>query len=709
MTPVQTHKNTAKNTVNRRSFLKIGAAGAGGLLVGFHLPGKLQAATTPAKLNAYIHVGSDDVVTLMIHKAEMGQGTVTSLPQLLAEELECDWSKIHTEFPGIDPAFGQLQGVFGSMSIRTSYGPLRQAGAAAREMLIQAAAQKWGVMPSQCRAENGVVINTVSNARATYGSLADDAAKIPVPKNVTLKDANQFRLIGTSVKRRDTGDKVTGKTQFGLDMRMPGMLYASLARCPVYGGTVKSFDASKTKAVPGVKNVVQISNGVAVIADNTWSAMEGRKALAVVWDEGHNANLSSASIRKDYADMLEKPGASARKAGDAASALAGASKKLEAIYEAPYLSHAPMEPLNCTAIVRPDSCEVWASTQIQTIAHQMAMKATGLPPDKVEIHTLWLGGGFGRRGGGDYIMEGVEIAKAMAGTPVHLTWSREDDLQHDTYRPASYTKFAAGLDANGTPVAFTANISCPSFAGLRNGVDAAAVEGIENMAYASAIPNVQMEYHVPPTDIPTSYWRSVGYSQNTFFTESFMDEMAHAAGKDPVEFRRALLAKSPRLIGVMDLAAEKAGWGKPLPAGHYHGLAVVDNLGSFNAQVAEISIEKGKLKVHKVTCAVDCGQVVNPAIIVQQIRSGIVYGLSAMRTQITFEKGRVQQQNFNNYEVFRIDETPEMEVYIVPSTANPGGIGEASTPPIGPAVANAIFAATGKRLRKLPIRNEDLA
>jgi isoquinoline 1-oxidoreductase beta subunit len=458
-----------------------------------------------------------------------------------------------------------------------------------------------------------------------------------------------------------------------------------------------------------VKNVVEISNGVAVIAENTWSAMEGRKALQITWDEGHNANLSSASIRKNFADMADKPGASAKKQGDAAAAMTAAAKKLEAAYEAPYLSHAPMEPLNCTALVKTDNCDVWASTQIQTAAHQIATKITGLAPDKVQIHTQWLGGGFGRRGGADFIGEGVEIAKAMAGTPVKLTWSRDDDLQHDTYRPGSYTKFAGALDAQGNCTALTSSIACPSFAGLQNGVDRAAVEGIANMAYFTGIPNAQVEYHVPPTDIPTSYWRSVGYSQNTFFTESFIDELAHAAGKDPVQFRRAMLSKSPRLVGVLDLAAEKAGWGKPLPAGHYHGVALVDNLGSFNAQVAEISIEKGKLRVHKVVTAVDCGQVVNPNIVVQQIRSGIVYGLSAMKGAITFDKGRVQQQNFNNYEVLRIDETPEMEVHIVPSTANPGGIGEASTPAIGPAVANAIFAATGKRLRKLPIRNEDLA
>jgi isoquinoline 1-oxidoreductase beta subunit len=697
-----------KTNLNRRGFLKAGAATAGGIFIGFHLPesAKLEAATTSAKLNAFIHIGSDDLVTFSIHKSEMGQGPITSLSQLLAEELDCDWKQIRTEFAPVDPAYGPLQGTFGSMSIRTTWDPLRKAGASARDMLLDAAAQKWGVAKSQLRTEPGYVVNTADNARLSYGSLADAAGKLPVPAKVALKDPAQFRLIGTSPKRLDTPLKVNGTAGFGIDARRPGMLYAVVARCPVFGGKVASFDASKAKAVPGVKDVVQISSGVAVIADNTWTAMEGRRALVVQFDEGKNANLNSAGIRELFVNLAQKPGAVARNDGDANAALASATKKLEAVYEVPYLSHAPMEPMNCTADVRPDSCEVWASTQIQTAAMGAAAKVTGLPPSKIQIHTMFLGGGFGRRGGDDFVTEAVEISKAI-GMPVKLTWSREDDMHHDLYRPASYAQFSAALDQDGWPTAWTTRVVCPSFGGLRNGVDRTSVEGIIDLEYA--IPNFHVDYHPPDVDIPTTYWRSVGFSQNTFFSESFLDELALAAGKDPFEYRRHLLAKSPRLLGVLELAAEKAGWGKSLPAGRARGISVVNNIGSYNAQVAEVSVDNGKLRVHRVVCAVDCGHVINPAGVEQQIQSGIVYGLSAMlKGSITIEHGRVVQNNFNQYDVLRIDEMPVVEVHIVPSQAAPGGIGEASTPTVIPAVANAIFAATGKRLRKLPIRHQDL-
>ena len=690
--------------INRRGFLKTGAAVGGGLVLGFHIPEKGQAQTAgPLKLNAFVKVGADDTVTLEIHKSEMGQGTVTSLSQLLAEELECDWKKIRTEFPGVDPVYGTpMMGTYGSLSIRTSYNQLRQAGAAAREMLVQAAAEQWKVDKSQCRAENNSVVNTATNARLSYGSLADAAAKLPAPTNVPLKPAAQFKLIGTSPKRLDTPLKVNGSAGFGLDVRRPGMLYASLERCPVFGGKVASFDGSKAMAVPGVKKVVQISNGVAVIADNTWSAMEGRKALTIKWDEGKWANVSTPGLRQEWAGLAAKPGMSMRKAGDAAAAFAGAAKKIEAVYEAPYLSHAPMEPLNATVEVRADGCDVWVSSQIQTVAQQTAAQITGLPAGKCQIHTQYLGGGFGRRGGADYVGEAVEIAKAMSPTPVKLTWTREDDLQHDTYRPASYVKFSGGLDAQGNPVSFSARIVCPPFGG--NGT---AVEGIQDMKYS--IPNVQVEFTAPDTGTPVSYWRSVGYSQNCYFMEAFIDEMAAAAGADPVEFRRKLLAGTPRLLNVLNLAAEKGDWGKPLPAGRFRGVAVVNNIGSFNAQVAEVSVSQGKVKVHRVVCAVDCGQVVNPAIVEQQIQSGIVYGLGTVtKLGITLDKGRVVQKNFNNYDPIRIDEMPVVEVHIVPSRENPGGIGEASTPTIVPAVVNAVYAATKKRVRMLPIKAADL-
>jgi isoquinoline 1-oxidoreductase subunit beta len=695
--------------LNRRGFLKAGAATAGGLFIGFHLPesSKLEAATTSTKLNAYIHIGSDDLVTFWIHKSEMGQGPMTSLSQLLAEELDCDWKQVRTVFAPVDPAYGPLQGTFGSMSIRTCWDPLRKAGASARDMLLDAAAQKWSVAKSQLRTENGQVINTATNARLSYGSLADAAGKLPAPAKVPVKDPKDFHLIGTSPKRLDTPAKVNGTAGFGLDARRPGMVYAVVARCPVFGGKVASFDDTKTKAVPGVSQVVRISSGIAIVADNTWSAMEGRRALQLQFDEGKNANLSSASIRELFVNLAAKPGAVARNTGDADAALASAAKKLEAVYEVPYLSHAPMEPMNCTADVRADSAEVWVSTQIQTAAMGTTAKITGLPPDKIQIHTMYLGGGFGRRGGDDFVGEAVEVSKAI-GKPVKLTWSREDDMQHDLYRPASYAKFAGALDSDGWPVAWNTRVVCGSFGGLRNGVDRTSVEGIIDLEYA--IPNFHVDYHPPDVDIPVTYWRSVGFSQNTFFSESFLDELCVAAGKDPFEFRRHLLAKSPRLLGVLELAAEKAGWGKPLPAGHARGIAVVNNIGSYNAQVAEVSVEKGKLRVHHVVCAVDCGHVINPAGVEQQIQSGIVYGLSAaLKGAITIDHGRVVQGNFNHYDVLRIDEMPVVEVHIVPSQAAPGGIGEASTPTIIPAVTNAIFAATGKRLRRLPIRPEDLA
>jgi isoquinoline 1-oxidoreductase beta subunit len=698
--------------VDRRTFLKTTGGAAAGLLLGFHLPGIQKAAAQSgggsAQMNAYIRIAPDDTVTLFIHKAEMGQGTVTSLAMLLAEELECDWTKVRTEFPGVDPAaYGPLQGVVGSQSVRTSWEMLRKAGAVACEMLVQAAAEQWGVARSQCRAENSTVINLATNARLTYGRLAEPASRLTVPPAAALKDPSMFRIVGKPMKRLDTPAKVSGNATFALDVRLPGMLHAVISRCPVFGGKVIGFDAAKSMAIPGVKRVLQISSGVAVLAENTWAAIEGRKVLAVQCDEGSNANRSSAEIRRIFAELIEKPGATARSEGDAMAALAGTARKVEAVYEVPYLAHAPMEPLNCTADVRADGCDVWAGTQMQTPARQLAAMISGLAPEKVRIHTTFLGGGFGRRARTDFVGEAVEISKT-AGVPVQLTWTREDDIQQDFYRPASYTRFSAGLDTDGWPIAWTARIACPSFGGLRNGVDRTGVEGIADIQYD--IPNVHVDYHAPDVGIPVSYWRSVGYSQNTFFTESFIDELAVAGRKDPVEFRRRLLAKSPRLLGVLNAAAEKAGWGKPLPSGRFRGVALSDNVGSFSAQVAEISIDKGAVRVHRVTCAVDCGHVVNPAGVMQQVRSGVVYGMSAaLKGAITIDKGRVQQGNFHQYEVLRIDAMPVIDVHIVPSTNAPGGIGEASTPSTAPAIANAIFAATGKRLRQLPISATNLA
>ncbi|HWF11330.1 MAG TPA: xanthine dehydrogenase family protein molybdopterin-binding subunit [Bryobacteraceae bacterium] len=695
--------------LNRRGFLQVGASASAGLLVGFYLPerSKLAAQSAdPVRLNAWVHIAPDDTVTFMIHKVEMGQGTVTSLSQLLAEELECDWGKFRTEFPPVDPAFG-FQGVVGSQSIRTSWDPLRKAGATAREMLVQAAAQSWGVDKSVCRAESGFVVNKSTGAKLSYGKLTGAAAKLPAPANVALKDPAQFRLIGKSMKRLDTPDKVTGRTKFGIDTRRPGMMYAAIARCPVFGGKAASFDDTKAKAFVGVKQVVKTSRGVAVVADNTWSAIQASRLLDVKWDEGPNANQTSANISKTFAERAQKPGVEVSKTGDVAAGLASAAKKIDAVYEAPFLAHATMEPMNCTADVRADGCDVWASTQMQTLAQGAAAQASGLPATKVRIHSQFMGGGFGRRGMTDYVTEAVEVSKAI-GAPVKVTWSREDDMQHDNYRPASYSKFEAGLDAGGWPVAWHNRIACPSITNSngqppQNGIDRTSTEGSHDMGYG--IPNKLVDYQWTEVGVPVTYWRAVGYTQNTFFVESFMDEVAVAGGKDPVEMRRKLLAQNPRLLGVLELVAQKSDWGKALPAGRFRGVAVVNNVGSYTAQVAEVSVDRGKVKVHRIVCAVDCGHVVNPAIVEQQMRSAIVYALSAaLKGKITIDKGRVEQSNFDRYDVVRIDEAPVVEVHIVPSTQNPGGIGEAGVPAIAPAVANAVFAATGKRVRKLPIQ-----
>jgi len=704
--------------IGRRGFLQAGAAAAGGLLIGFCLPerselfaqGPFGGGPVALSPNAFIHIGSDDIVTLIVHKPENGQGTETSIAMLLAEDLECDWKKVKTEFAPINPAFygGAMQGTFGSQAVRTTWTPMRRTGAAARDMLIQAAANQWGVDKSMCRAENSAVVNTSNNARLSYGSLADAAAKLPVPSNAALKDPSQFRLLGKPMKRRDAAVKSSGRAPYAIDVKLPGMLYAVVQRSPVIGGKVASFDATKALAVPGVKKVIQIPEGIAVVAENTYAAMEGRKVLDVKWDEGGNATLSSAIIRQKLMDLTSKPGAVAKTTGTGEASLAASAKKVEAAYEAPYLAHAPMEPHTCVADVRADSAELWVGTQIPGIAHSDAVRTAGLTADKVKVHTLYMGGGFGSRGGGAYITEAVGISKSV-GAPVKLIYTRDDDLQHDKFRPTSYARMAAGLDAQGWPVAFTGNIACSSFAGLRNGVDSEGVAGVADTLYS--IPNVLVHYHEPDINIPTNYWRSVGHSQNTFFMEGFIDEVAAAGGKDPVELRRKLLSgpNAARLLGVLNLAAEKADWGKPLPAGRFRGVAVVNCFGSFNAQVAEVSVTQGKVRVHRVVSAVDCGMVVNPAGIEQQQQSAIVYGLSAaLRGAITIDKGRVQQTNFHQYEPLRIDEMPVVEVHIMPSKEASGGMGEVGTPAIAPAVANAIFAATGKRIRQLPFSSNPL-
>ena len=714
----------ANETVNRREFLKKSAAGGAGLVIGFYLPGKYEAlAGTPPKdptaINAWVQVAPDDTVKLLIDKSEMGQGISTALTMILADELDLDWKKIKTEFAPaapqyFNPVFG-LQGTGGSSSVRGSWEPLAKAGAAAREMLISTAAKRWGVDAGACHTENSAVVNTASGKRLGYGSLVDEALEMPVPAAPKRKDAKDYKFIGKPTKRIDSREKVNGKAEFGIDVRLKGIEHAVVARCPVFGGKVKSFDATKAKAVRGVKSVIEISTGVAVVADNTWAAMEGRRALGIVWDEGPGAKNSSEAIRKLYQERMEQTGAIARKDGDADAALANAAKKVEAVYEVPFLAHATMEPMNCTADVRADSCDIYAPTQFQTFSQMTGAKITGLKPEQVRIHTTYLGGGFGRRAEQDFILEAVELSKTV-GAPVQVTWSREDDMQHDFYRPAVLVKLSGGLDGTGTLAAWKSRVVGPSimsrfFPGsVKNGIDETAVEGITTLKYA--VPNFFVDYVMTEPGVPVGFWRSVGNSHNGYIAECFVDEMAKAGGKDPVEFRRTLLAKEPRLLGVVNLAAEKAGWNKPLPAGHYRGVAVVESFGSFVAEVAEISLDRNAktVQVRKVVAAVDCGRYVNPETIRAQTEGGIIYGLTAaLKGEITIANGAVEQSNFNDYDLVRINEAPQIEVHIVDSKEAPGGIGEPGTPPIAPAVCNAIFAATGKPVRRLPIQPENLA
>ena len=701
--------------VTRREFLETAGVVGAGLVISFYLPGarRLRAAPLgPFAPNAWVRIGADESVLLMVDRSEMGQGVTTSLPMLLAEELEADWTKVRIEFAPaakeyINPLFG-MQGTGGSTSVRAGWMPLRKAGAAAREMLVAAAAQTWKVNTSECRAERGAVVHGPTKRRLTYGALAVTAATLPVPQDVPLKDPKDWKILGTRVRRLDTPPKVDGSAQFGIDVKVPGMLVAVVARCPVFGGKVASFDATKAQAVPGVRRVVQISSGVAVLADGYWPAKQGRDALEVKWDEGPNAGVTSGSISRLFAQRADQPGVVARHDGDPAAGLSTAALRVEAPYELPFLAHATMEPMNCTAHVRPDGVDIWAPTQFQTGAQGIGAQIGGVAPDKVKVHTTYLGGGFGRRFELDFIQEALEASKAT-GAPVKVVWSREDDIQHDLYRPACYHRLAAGLDAQGIPVAWTHQIVAPSIMTrvfpqtVKNGLDEEAVEGGVGMPYG--IPNVHVSYVLTDTGIPVGFWRSVNNSFHAFVVESFVDELAHAAKRDPYEYRRDLLTKAPRHLGVLNLAASKAGWGTAPPMGRSRGIAVWKAFDSYVAQVVEISINGGgEVRVHRVVCAVDCGPVVNPDTVEAQMQSGIVYGLTAaLWGEITIDKGRVQQSNFPDYRMLKMAEMPEIEVHIVASSDAQGGVGEPGTPPIAPAVCNAIFAATGKRLRKLPI------
>ena len=723
---------SAPAILDRRTFLKTSAAAGGGLVVAFYIPGSAAAlsaqASKPQPLLpfAYVKIAPDETITIVSNHSEMGQGVYTSLPMLLNEELQADWSKIRVESAPVDamynhPIFG-IQITGGSTTTAAEWDHYRQLGAAARFVLVTAAAQQWKADANTCRVEKGVVIHTPTSKKATYGSLAAVAATLLVPADVPLKDPKTFTLIGKPTRRLDTPSKTNGTAQFGLDVTLPGMLTAVIARSPVFGGKVVSFDATEARQVPGVKAVVQFPTGVAVIASRFWPAKLGRDKLKIKWDEGDNANLSTTRMLADFSTQSASPGSLAKKTGDPQSALASAAKKITAEYDVPYLAHAMMEPLNCVVDLRAGSCEIWTGTQFETVDRANAAKTAGLPPEKVQIHTTLLGGGFGRRANpsSDFVIEAVQVAK-VAKAPVKVVWTREDDIRGGWYRPMWHDRFAAGLDANGNPVAWTHTIVGQSImAGtpfeslmIKDGVDSASVEGASDLLYG--IPNLQVDLHSPKIGVPVQWWRSVGHSHTGFSVEAFFDEVAHAGGKDPYQLRRTLLAKQPRMLAVLDLAAEKAGWSKsgaskPLPKGVGRGIATHFSFDSYVAQVIEASVEEdGNVHVHRVVCAVDCGRVVNPDTVKAQMEGGIIFALTAaLKTEITLENGRVQQSNFHDYPMLRIYEAPAIEVYIVPSEEKPTGVGEPSVPPVAPALSNAIFAVTGKRVRRLPIRSSDL-
>jgi isoquinoline 1-oxidoreductase beta subunit len=720
-------------TLSRRTFLQVSAAAGGGLLLGFRLPPLVKSdAFTP---NGFIRIDRDGRVTLIMHKVEMGQGTYTSMPMLLAEELEVDLSQVRLEHAPPDdalyaePLFG-VQETGGSTSVRGNWEPLRRAGATARTMLVSAAAETWNVPATGCRAASGAVIHGPTGRSLSYGALVERAARLPVPGNVPLKDPKDFKLIGTPVRRLDTPDKVDGTAQFGIDVRLPGMKIAAVAACPVFGGTLASVDDAKTKAMPGVRQVVRLDDAVAVVADDTWSAKQGLAALNIRWDEGPNAKVATADIAQQLAAASEKSGVVARKDGDIGAAMASAARKVEAIYEQPFLAHATMEPVNCTVHVRPDGCDIWVGTQVPTFTQTAAAKVTGLPKAKVQVHNHLLGGGFGRRLEVDFIIRAVQIAKQVTG-PVQVIWSREEDIQHDMYRPCYHDRIAAGLDAQGQPIAWTHRVTGSSIMGrvvnqlfpktlrvmraagvhqlfaMVKGLDLDAVEGAAEPPYT--LPNIRVEYvRQEPPGIPTAFWRGVGPTRSIFVVESFIDELAAAAKRDPFEYRRALLDRSPRARAVLELAAERAGWGGPLPAGSGRGIALLHAFGSYVAQVADVAVSKqGDVRVQRVVCAVDCGTVVNPDIVKAQMESGIVFGITGVLWgEITIKNGRVEQHNFHDYRMLRMSEAPVVDVHLVKSTEAPGGVGEPGTSAVMPAVTNAIFAATGRRIRRLPVKDQ---
>lgn len=727
--------NQINTSLTRRAFVVASASAAGGLAISVALSGLADAATigpqtfgpdtAPNEINAFLAIDPDGSILIRSPHNEMGQGAITALPMIVAEELECDWSKVKVEYASPtrnlreNNVYGDMV-TAGSRGVRTSWQMLLQAGASARERLIAAAAQKWNVAAGECAAANSKVTHKASGRSLDYAALAADAAKIKLDKEPAIRTPDQFKLIGQSLPRLDTPHKINGAAKFAIDTRIPGMVYAAIAACPVPGGKLKSVDETPIKGRRGVERIVKLDDAVAVIADRYWRAKEALALLDPQWDTGEAGKTDSVQFAKMYRDSLDGPLASAKNDGDVdgvfAKTAAAGGRIVESLYEAPHAAHAQMEPLNCTARFDGDKLEIWVGTQIPMGALRLAAATSGLKPENITINNCFLGGGFGRRGNNDEMRQAILVAKQV-GKPVKLLWTREEDMMHDRFRPQAAVKLKTALGADGFPVAFDARIAVGSImrssgnpAAAANGIEAQAVEGIANTNYK--IPNVRVGCALKNTHMPVGFWRSVGSSQNAFFMESYVDELAHTAGQDPYKFRRALLAHRPDFLGVLDRIADKGDWGKALPQGHGRGIAIHECYGTIIGQVSEVSVTtKGEVRVHRVVAAVDCGHVVNPGIVEAQIQGGIMYGLSAaLYGDLTIKNGAIQETNFDQYEMVRLADAPKIEVYLALSGGKKwGGIGEPGTAATAPSVANAVFAATGTRVRSLPLKNAKLA
>jgi isoquinoline 1-oxidoreductase beta subunit len=711
---------------SRRRFLQGTAALGGGLVVGFHLPAARAqgAASAPApEINAWVVVRPDDLVVIRYARSEMGQGSMTSAAQLVAEELGADWAKVRVEYASTNEQvrrkrpWGDMAAV-GSRTIRQSQEYLRRAGATARAMLVAAAAREWSVPAGECSAAGGVIVHIPTGRRVTFGQVANAAAKLEAPKEIALKDPKAWTLAGKSIPRVDIPYIVTGRIRYGIDAQAPGMVYAAIAQCPVFGGKVKAYDAAKIQGRRGILRTMTIDDGAAVVvvADNWWRANEALKALPITWDDGGNGAVSSESIMAFLRGGFDEPAVPvARRTGDVDRALASAAKVIEAEYFTPFQAHATMEPQTCTVLIKEGRVDVWTSTQNAEATHATAANVAGVPLENVYVHRMQLGGGFGRRAAQDFTRQATQIAKAMPGVPVKLLWSREEDMQHDLYRPASLIRLKGGLDAAGNPVALWTRIAAPSIIAtllrlpLRDGIDPQAVASFGDLPFS--IPNVRVEYAQRNPHVPVGFWRTVGHSQNPFVRECFLDELAHAAGRDPLELRRALLGDAKRDLAILEATARVAGWGKPLPAGVHRGIAETEAYGSYTACVAEVSGNaKGEIAIHRIVVGLDCGYVVNPDNVIAQIQGSVVYALTALFWgEITVKDGRVEQSNFHDFRLMRLAEMPKVEVVLAPTGGFWGGVGEPANAPVAPAVCNAIFAATGKRVRSHPLSKEGLS